>query len=758
MRPLVRSSSILSLAIASALGSAQSPEAGVALEEIVVTAQRREERLQDVPIAVTAFDSASIDRNQIVTVQSVASFVPNLWMETNTGLNSGSRAALRGIGEDESFFTSDPPVGMYVDDIYIPRQTGAMFDLYDVERIEVLRGPQGTLYGRNTSAGAIKLISRKPESTRRANVEVTLGDYSRRDLKASLGGGLSEQVSGQIAFLARKHDGYDRNLVNGADVNDQDLLAGRASLRWQPSEAADFVLTYDQLRDRSTPGFGVGVRLQPPNSLGRWDPNLQYDGDTNVHTLKSDLTAPINDLDMHGVSLTASFQLGGGTLKSITAWRDMKNLLLLDADGQDTCFGLALPCLHLFQDQTQDQVSQEVQFGGQTASKALDYVFGVYWFKESNQQRTENIILAPFGTNPYSDTGLDTRSIAAFASGTWHVNPQWSTTIGVRWTRDKKEFDSAVFNANGSAQLVCAGASGLTVISSGACTPASPTGSRTAPLARAIDQTWSDVTPRLAIDYAPREGLMLYASASKGFKSGAFDGRESSSLLYSLQPIAPEKVLAYELGTKAEWLDRRLRTNVALFRNNITDLQGTGTNQATGTFTRFSVGDVRTEGAELELTAAPAKGLEITASVGLLDTKYTKVNFDQVTDCGPVGTGTKQLEMKFSPHFSSNVGLNYSFPAILGGQITAGGNWTHKSSFYHSSCNPVPSQEDGYNLVDAQVAWESADETWRLALAMKNVTNEDYAIGQFFIPGLGFDAIYFNPPRTWTLTARYAFR
>lgn len=186
---------------------AQSADDDAALTEIVVTAQRREQRLQDVPIAVTAFDAATIERDQVLTVQSIASFVPNLWMETNTGLNSGARAALRGIGEDESFFTSDPPVGIYVDDVYIPRQTGALFDLYDVERIEVLRGPQGTLYGRNTSAGAIKLISRKPDATTRATVEATLGDYSRRDLKASVGGALSGQLSGQFALLSRQRDG-----------------------------------------------------------------------------------------------------------------------------------------------------------------------------------------------------------------------------------------------------------------------------------------------------------------------------------------------------------------------------------------------------------------------------------------------------------------------------------------------------------------------------------------------------------------------
>lgn len=176
---------------------AQSPDDADsgALAEVTVTAQRRSESLQSVPVAVSAFDPASLDAHQLLNLRDVSNVVPNLWMETNTGLSSGSRAALRGVGEDESFFTSDPPVGIYIDDVYIPRQTGALFDLYDVERIEVLRGPQGTLYGRNTSAGAIKLVSVKPSQDRRLMAELTGGDYGRFDVRASVSGGLSEHVS-----------------------------------------------------------------------------------------------------------------------------------------------------------------------------------------------------------------------------------------------------------------------------------------------------------------------------------------------------------------------------------------------------------------------------------------------------------------------------------------------------------------------------------------------------------------------------------
>ncbi len=611
--------------------SAGDAEQGV-LAEVTVTAQRRSESLQSVPVAVSAFDPAALDAHQVLTLRDVSNVVPNLWMETKTGLSSGSRAALRGVGEDESFFTSDPPVGIYIDDVYIPRQTGALFDLYDVERIEVLRGPQGTLYGRNTSAGAIKLVSVKPSPERRVMAELTGGDYGRFDARASLSGGLSEHLSGQLAALSRQRDGYDRNLVDGSRVNDQDIFSWRAALRYQPSETLDILLSFDQSRERSTPGYATGVLLQPPGGLGPWNPDQQYDGDTNVHTLRSDLLDPQNDLDQRGGSVNIGWELGDATLRSITAWRGLDNTLLLDADGQDTCFGLALPCLHLYQDQSQDQFSQELQLQGKAFSDRLDYVAGAYYFTESNWQRTENIILAPFGTNPYFDTSLDTDSIALFGSATWAATERLNLTAGVRWTRDSKDFGSAVFEASGAAQQVCVSADHTQVYSAGPCTIGSPVGATTDRLSRRFDQSWSKVTPRIAADFQLNDDAMIYASISTGFKSGAFDGRESSTALYTLQPIAPETTQSYEVGGKAEWFGRRLRTNLALFINEIDDLQGTGTNVVTNTFTRFSVGDAETRGAEIEITAKPIAPLTLTASVGLLDTKYTKINFDQVVD------------------------------------------------------------------------------------------------------------------------------
>jgi iron complex outermembrane receptor protein len=724
------------------------------LEEIIVTAQRREENLQKVPIAVSALGSEMLEQLDVRSIHDVSSVVPNLWMETNTGLSSGARASLRGIGEDESYFTSDTPVGMYVDDVYIPRQTGALFDLNEVERVEVLRGPQGTLYGRNTSAGAIKIVTRKPSDTLRANGELTVGDFDRLDVRAGLSGPLGERLAGQIAVLSRQHDGYDLNLVNGARVNDQDVKAGRVALLFTPTDDLELLLAYDKVRERSTPGYATGLTLRGPNGLGAFDENDQVDGDRDVHTLLSDLTDPINDVDQQGASLTATWNVAGVTVKSITAWRELSNTILLDADGQNTCLGFAAPCLHLFQDQRQHQLSQELQLQGKAFDERLNYIIGTYYFEEANTQRTENIILAPFGENPYSDSALDTDSIALFASGTFALTERANLTAGVRWTRDSKDFHNSVFGPDGTPSLVCVDPQTREVFNSGACAGGTPAGAVSDALSRDISKSWSAVTPRLALDYQLTPSAMMYASASEGFKSGSFDGREVGSALYNLQPIAPETVYTYEVGAKTEWFERRLRANLAVFLNDFQDLQGTGTNQATGALTRFSVGDVETKGAELELVAEPIANLTVNANLGLLDTRFTKINFDQMADCGPVGTGTQELQLKFAPKVAGFLGLNYRVPLPVGA-IVMGGDWTHKSSFYHSSCNPLPSKEDGYNLFNAQLGYQSEDGRWSVTAQVRNLSDENYAAGQFFIPGLGFNATYFNPPRTWALTARY---
>ncbi len=744
----------------------------VALESVTVTAQRVEESLQKIPVAVTAFDSRQLEIKQITNLQQASYGTPNLWMEKNTGTSSGSRAAIRGVGEDESFFTSDTPVGIYIDDVYIPRQTGAQFDLYELERLEVLRGPQGTLYGRNTSAGALRLVTKQPGNRFRANGEGAFGSFSRTDVRGSVNAPIGEKASVLFSGLVKKHGGYDTNTVNSADVNDQDVKAGRLAVRLLPSPRFNAVLSADITRERSTPGYAVGFVMQPPFlstvppyptsptgfGVGKTDIYQQLDGDRDVRTLQSDLLNPINDIDQDGYSATLSYALNDRvTLKSISSYRTMFNELLLDADGRVNNFlGTGAPAFHLYQLQNQDQFSQEFQIQG--TRDRLRYSGGFYYFREHNDQKTENLILNNLGRNNFWLVDGNTRSYAGYASVTYTATDRLTLTGGARLTNDDKDFFTRVFLPSGAQLVACANPQGVVAPGGGAraCNASDPAGYTSTPVQKSLDKSWSALTPRLAADYAFNPTSMGYISYSRGFKSGAFDGRSNTAAaILPLAPINPETIDTIEIGVKSDLAEGRARLNAAVFFNKWKDLQGTGTDP-NGNFYRTTLGDVHTRGAEFEARVVPGSGLEIFGQLSLLSTGYDTVTFNQAALCGNLNTGTRELELKMAPPYSYQVGALYSRPGA-GGRFSAGGTLSGKGRFWHTSCNADVGSEDGFMLFDATLAYESRDNRWRVTAAAENLADEKYVIGSFAVGGLRMSSGYFNPPRRLSLTLRYSY-
>lgn len=743
-----------------------------AVEAVTVTAQRVEESLQKIPVAVTAFDNRQLEIKQVTNVQQASYATPNLWMEKNTGTSSGSRAAIRGVGEDESFFTSDTPVGIYIDDVYIPRQTGAQFDLYELERLEILRGPQGTLYGRNTSAGAIRLVTKQPGNRFRANADGSFGSYSRTDFRGSLNAPVGEKGGVLVSGLVKKHDGYDTNTINGAKVNDQDVVAGRLALRYVPNTRLTAVLSADLTRERSTPGFAVGFIMQPPFlstvppyplspsgfGVGKTDIYQQLDGDRDIHTLQSDLLDPINDIDQDGYSTTLTYALTDhSTVKSVTAYRKLYNELLLDADGRVNNFlGTGAPEFHLYQLQNQNQFSQEVQITG--ARNRVRYAGGVYYFREHNDQKTENVILNALGRNNYWLVDSNTSSLAAYASATYAATDRITLTGGGRLTSDDKDFFTRVFLPTGAQLVACANPQGQVATGGGAraCNPADPSGFNSTPVQKKLDKRWSALTPRLAVDYALNPGSMGYLSYSRGFKSGAFDGRSNTAAaILPLAPINPEKIDTFEAGVKSDLAKGKARVNAALFYNKWKDLQGTGTDP-NGNFYRTTLGDVSTRGAEFEARLAPGSGLELFGQLSLLSTRYDTVTFNQAALCGNLDTSSRKLELKMSPPHSYQVGALYSRSAGRG-RVTAGGTISGKGRFWHTSCNADVGSEDGFSLIDASIAYETRGSRWRITAAGENLGDEKYVIGSFAVGGLRMSSGYFNPPRRLALTVRYSY-
>ena len=748
------------------------------LEEVTVTAQRREEAEQSVPLAITALSADMLERQQIRNIAQLDQVVPNIVMNQNTGTSSASKIFLRGVGEDESFFTADTPVGIYVDDVYIARQTGAMFDLFDIERLEVLRGPQGTLYGRNTSAGAVKLVSKKPVlGEYRGMAELTVGNYERFDLRATGNVPLGDKAALQGAVLMRTHDGYTRNAFNGEAVNDQDVKGARLSLLAEPTDAFRALFSADYIRERSTPGYAVPLTLNAQR-----DPLHDPVPETgSFFTTDSDIVDPKNDLDQWGVSATLEFDASDNlTFKSISAYRTLENLFYIDADG-----GVLAPPpsikgrFHLFQDQEQYQVSEELQALGNLMDGRLKYVAGLYFFRENNQQDTVSVVGLPtLMTLPIALAGrfdltniareeMTTDAYAAFVSGTYDITDRLSLTAGLRYTRESKDFTNHVIRPDGTVDVVCinptGGAGGSPAQAAAApCTAAQlGLGYFSFTNQSAFDKTWDDTTPRVVLDYQLTDTALVYLSAAKGFKGGTTSGRDTAALRNLLRIVGdPETNWSYEAGLKADWLDRRLRTNAAVFHNEYEGLQF-GVTTPDGGFGRINAGNATINGLELEVTAVPVEGLELNAALGLLDSEYTKWTA-ALSTCAAQGLTTVdqylKLPLKQAPDWSYRVGANYSHDLGQRGVVSLGADYSAKDDHYNNLCASPGIRVQDYEFLNAQLRWENTAGNVLVTLAGNNLTDTESFNGGFdFGRSLGFAAGYLYPPRTWSLSVRYGF-
>lgn len=745
------------------------------LEVVTVTAQRREQSEQSVPMAITALSEAALERQQIKSIAQLNDIVPNFAITQNTGTSSSAKIYMRGIGESESFFTADTPVGIYIDDVYIARQTGALFDLFDIQRLEVLRGPQGTLYGRNTSAGAVKLISKKPTLGQyRGQAELTVGSYSRFDVRATGNMPIGDTVALQGAVMMRTRDGYTRNAFDGKFVNDQDVKGGRLSLLAKPNDRFSALFSADYIRERSTPGYAVPITLSATRDP-LYDP-VPKTG--SFWVTDSDIVDPKNDLDQWGASATLEFDATDNMkIKSISSYRKMINLLYLDADGDVYAPLPSVPASYnVWQDQRQYQISQELQALGTMMDRRLKYVAGLYLFREHNDQDTKSVLGLPalFGL-PVASAGridltniareaLTTDSYAAFASGTYDITDRLSLTAGLRYTRESKDFTNHVILPNGTEQVVCLNTTGAAPLQAAAvpCTPAQLTlGYFNFANESAFDKTWTDWTPRLVLDYHLTSSALVYTSVAKGFKGGTTSGRDTAALRnYGRIVGDPETNWSYEAGLKAEWFDRRLRTNFAAFRNNYKGLQLSLVTPGGG-FGRINAGNVRFNGAELEIVAVPVKGLELNGSVSVLDAKYTKW-LAALSTCADQGIVTEaqylNLPIKESPKWGFRVGANYSYDMGTFGVLSMGGDFTAKGDTTSNVCGSPGIRRQGNRFLSSQLRWENPSGNFLVTLAGTNLTNSEVIAAAFdFGRSLGFASIYPYAPRMWSLAARYSF-
>ncbi|MGI9362180.1 MAG: TonB-dependent receptor [Parasphingorhabdus sp.] len=604
------------------------------LYDIVVTAQRRQESVQDVPIAISAFDEAEMDRRGISNALDIAQYVPNFVGLNNTGLGSANAYYIRGIGNGETIATFDPPIGTYVDDIYISRQNANNLSLFDVQRVEVLRGPQGTLFGRNTTGGAVNLFMKEPGDEVAGYVEAGYGSYERYMARASIDIPLADTFAVKVSGYFQDDEGYAKNSITGERTNESDSWGARLGFRGELSDTTRWTGSYMHINTKALNLLNFDCDpADPTNCDGRFvTTGLTKDGNFGGLLYgKKDNFGLGNDTNMDFVSSNLEFGSGEDiSVNIITGYVYTTQDYALDfADGR------ALPTLNDpvpgVQGYTMggftvanvgeySQFTQEVKVNASLGDGLIDLVGGAFYFEEDNYSDFADIFSIPGAPGGIPLVLADrtlrntTRAYAGYLQGDLNITDQLTLTAGIRYTDETKKFsirDNRESCNDGSVEATCLTNANL-VAANGTAIPREMS-----------TKLW---TPRFAVNYQVDRDILLFASATRGFKSGGWNARGTS--LNELLPFGPEKAWSYEAGFKSELLDNRLRVNLTAYYLDVGGLQTpAGFVKPNGSiaFITRNFADYVNKGIELEINAAPVDGLNLFASAGYQDDKY-KIN------------------------------------------------------------------------------------------------------------------------------------
>jgi iron complex outermembrane receptor protein len=595
--PLLMAVTLLSGAMAAAQDTPTASEAddqsSLALDEIIVTARKREESIQESPISITAFSEADLTMRNMSDISDLGAYTPNMSFTAGDGLFGNSSSAfvfIRGVGQTDSALFADAGVGIFLDGVFLARSQGSVLELLDLERVEVLRGPQGTLFGRNTIGGAVSLVTKRPDAEFHGDAQVTIGRYDRQDARLRLNLPLGDSFFLGLAASSNNRDGYAHSAFDGTEYGDINRDQFRAVGRWIASDSVEVVLTGDYHRKRENGPLQKAIRIEPAaiaplyNEAAREGGGFEFAADpwalpgSSLYENFTSISNPTDDVDTWGVSATVDWTVGSMLVTSITSYREMENLPELDADGTPGRW------LDPGQEIEQDQFSQELRFSGTGANDRLTWLLGAYYFEEEGLSVTrvdlfadlfQNLEAAPFmevdgflppgscppppgvvipcaggAGNPFnlfwvnsvgagddsalSHNNTSNDNYAFFLHTTYDFTDRLTGTVGVRYTHEEKslvQWD--------------------TDIVTGAILPS--------PLDRDEQDTWESWTPKFGLDFQVSDDVLLYASISKGFKSGGFNGRSQNRPTFDVYD--PEELWAYEIGIKSEWFDNRFRLN-----------------------------------------------------------------------------------------------------------------------------------------------------------------------------------------------------
>jgi len=745
-----------------ASGTVSAQDDARVIDEVTVTARQVEENLQDVPVAVTAMSEEQITNTFASDLRDLGKYAPNVNIGVVPGFNAAS-IAIRGVSTGDIPSTFDPAVTISVDGFYLGHYQASLLDIFEIEQVEILRGPQGTLFGKNTIGGVVNVTTKRPSGELGFDTKVRLGNSGRFDVMAAADFPIvADKISGRIAVQSFNFDGYYTNTFNGEDAGGQDLLAGRAKFLFTPNDNFDALLSFEWSKDESdTPmvvntstaldpngfygsdGFynGFGFSLAYPGR-GTGGPANRPLGDPfrtglvpiDQHTpglaLRKDTKGHFEDIV--GAYLNMNWKLGGGTLTSITGYRSV------DSDYYNDYVGENVPIYATIRSVYRDTFSQELRFAHSPTDR-LHYVAGVY-YQDNSLDYENNTGLGsghPLSGVPgfWPATGLlqdgdgsqDTTAYAVFAEGNYNITDRLRATIGARWSDEDKDFNLR------------------------------PIG-----LTERVDQSnsWSDVTYRAGLDMKFTDNVMGYVTYSTGFKSGGFN-EQATSLATAALSFDEEEANSIEVGIKSDLAGGRLRLNLAAFHVVYKDLQldsvipvpGSAIGQES---TVTNAGESTSQGLEAELLWLATDGLTLQGTIGYLDAEYDEFQCDLDRAVPADNEDCSVLEVKRTPKITASVGTTYSWGLENWGTSSLNVNGTHTDDFFNDIFNSEGSKHEEVDLLNASVSFYNQAETLRVSLYGRNLTDEIYQTSGLGVANLWTFSTFGNP-RSYGVEANFKF-
>ncbi|MEH6517260.1 MAG: TonB-dependent receptor [Halioglobus sp.] len=731
------------------------------LEEVIVTAQHREQNIQDVPITVTALSSDFIAKADIFDAASIAVNVPGFsFAEFAPGQ---ALMTFRGVGSSDDGAGLDSSAATFLDGVYIGRFAGVNFDLFDLDRIEVLKGPQGALFGRNAIGGVISIVTTKPEQEFAAKAGLTVGNEGIVRYQGYVSGGLTENLSGKLVVNHREHDGYTRNTLLDIDVNDEDQTSFRGQLRWE-GDKSDWLLSADTMEDDRA---GVG-RYPLVNG------NFDYVGTAERLGANRDFTSAsptegFSERDNTGFSLQGDIDFNGGTLTTITGVRNVESSWEMPSigapagGGDDLANGVfGVDVIDDIEEEI-DTFSQELRWTS-NSDGAFNYVVGLYYFTEETDRQEQfrldrNTVATGQGVvgNEWTNTENETTSYAVYGQGSYDINDQWALTVGARYTEDERDYVASAANCGLTDTEITAAGLPLSV-----CTFTGlnndVNGNRVGGSLSIINETfivpasdtWNNFSPMITLQYRPNDDMMVFATVSTGYKAGGFAGSQGVAAAAD-SPVDPEEVINYEAGFKGDFFDNQVRLNTTVFYMDYTDLQivrfGPVPGSEFGTFQTTNVGQADIYGLEMDFVWQISENFLLSGNYAYLDTEANDLVIPAVGDFS--GSTLRQ-----APENTYSIVAEYTVPSGMGDfdfRAQFSGSDDQHFDFATQADTVSPSHEE----LDLSARWTAPDQNYQLSLWVKNATDEAYAQHVYRIGPGSIGA--WNAPRTYGLTGTWEF-